>query len=1380
MWVPTTQGQTGTPLEVTPPVLQVALVAGDEATQTLALTNTGTEGVAFGIRGMGGAQEGVGPLGSGYSWTDSREMAEPFVWDDIADRGTPVSLPGDDVAVQVLPFPFLYYGVTYQNIGISPHGFLTFGTSGQFNVPTSLPSIVAPPALIAPLWHRFNPDNRLVYTYHDATHERLVVQYELEATIFPPGTTPLSGTFVFQVHLYKDGRIRFYYRDVAEELMVGTVGLQDDFRQQGVTLADKTPFLTDSLIVSWDPVPEYVTAQPSVGWLEPAQTQTVTLHVDARRVLPGVYHDTLRVATSSSAQPVVAWPLQLTVNQGGFPFRIEPGALALSLVRRQQGTTTFTLFNDDPVQAQTFQVQVRGNRAVSPLLPREREDRGTATLARRTDATALVAYSTNLLEPTRFMRFALDHAETVEPVALSPPSFAGDFLYGDDTRFYIITHPERTSSPPQLQVVDVATGQRAVVGPAQPADNGEVWTGLAADPTDGSLYGCTVYDNHISTLYTVDPATGEATAVGGIGGGDRAVVALAIDPMGQMVGLDIKRDELLRINKTTGEVVAIGPIGFDANGDQGLDYDPATGMLYLASYQPDGQQGAFRVVDPATAATTVVSMFPAGTHLGYLALPSGSFLTPDVHTGRIGPGESQQVPVTFDAGNLLAGTYETAVEVAAFDQAGRPTATVPVTFTVRSSPRITLRQTEQQFGSVAIGASVTEQLIIQNTGFDVLEVALRVNSFVFGVGDLPVEALTIPPGAARVVPLWFKPLVVGPVAETLRIESNDPVDPVLTVLLRGEGIPPPTVDLQPDALKLYAAVGYTQEQTVTLRNTGPRTTSFTVTPDTRTLDAGVMGPLLEEDFNAGIPASWSVVDHAGSGVRWRRHSAFSQGYANYTGGTGEAAMISSHAAPNTSFDATLRTPLLTAFSANLNLRFRANFITAATNRAFLNLDLSVDNGVTWSTVRRWAEDLGDTFAGPGVQVEIPLVNQLEAGDRFRLRWRYFSLERAPTDFYAQIDEVSISAPTEVLTVDVQEGTLIPGEAADIHLQFNPDGLLPGTYDVGLEVTLDEDVPGDYLPLVVRVVDETLLLVQPGRVNPNDVVTVPLRVVSPVLKEVTSYAFEIHYDSALLTFVEVETNDSRSETATGVLLAPGRVQVEGHLAASSSSSPEGVLLNLGFRGNTQLGVSPVSIQALVLNAGALAGAAEAAEVEVVPRYGDVDFDLAVTYTDAALVTRTTLNMNLSSAAARAAADVDGDGKVTQADATLIRQYVEGHIACFPAAPGCMAASGNKQVLSGDKQEELPPSFVLGRSYPNPARRVVTIPFSLAEAGPVELTIYNALGQPVRQLLNREVEAGPYTVEWNGQNDAGVAVASGVYFYRLQAGQGVATRQMVLMH
>ena len=101
--------------------------------------------------------------------------------------------------------------------------------------------------------------------------------------------------------------------------------------------------------------------------------------------------------------------------------------------------------------------------------------------------------------------------------------------------------------------------------------------------------------------------------------------------------------------------------------------------------------------------------------------------------------------------------------------------------------------------------------------------------------------------------------------------------------------------------------------------------------------------------------------------------------------------------------------------------------------------------------------------------------------------------------------------------------------------------------------------------------------------------------------------------------------------------------------------------------------------------------------------------------------------------------------------------------------------------------IPDVFDLAQNYPNPFNPVTTIDFAVPrEAGSacdglsqVKLNVYNMLGQEVNTLVNELVEPGYYTVRWNGRDENGREMASGIYFYRMTAGAFSSTRSMVLL-
>jgi hypothetical protein len=103
-------------------------------------------------------------------------------------------------------------------------------------------------------------------------------------------------------------------------------------------------------------------------------------------------------------------------------------------------------------------------------------------------------------------------------------------------------------------------------------------------------------------------------------------------------------------------------------------------------------------------------------------------------------------------------------------------------------------------------------------------------------------------------------------------------------------------------------------------------------------------------------------------------------------------------------------------------------------------------------------------------------------------------------------------------------------------------------------------------------------------------------------------------------------------------------------------------------------------------------------------------------------------------------------------------------------------------TGVEEDELPSQaggFCLSQNYPNPFNPETEISFSLPERTLVSLALYNVFGQKVRLLIDATLPPGSYTVTWDGRDEEGNRLASGVYFCRLSAGENSSTAKMILL-
>lgn len=106
-------------------------------------------------------------------------------------------------------------------------------------------------------------------------------------------------------------------------------------------------------------------------------------------------------------------------------------------------------------------------------------------------------------------------------------------------------------------------------------------------------------------------------------------------------------------------------------------------------------------------------------------------------------------------------------------------------------------------------------------------------------------------------------------------------------------------------------------------------------------------------------------------------------------------------------------------------------------------------------------------------------------------------------------------------------------------------------------------------------------------------------------------------------------------------------------------------------------------------------------------------------------------------------------------------------------------GSVTLESRTPTATLPTEFALSQNVPNPFNPSTIVAYALPKDAQVNLSIYNVLGQHVTTLVNEMQRAGQQTVIWDGTDAGGVSVASGVYFYKIRAGDYSNTKKMLLL-
>ncbi|MGC9468910.1 MAG: carboxypeptidase regulatory-like domain-containing protein [Anaerolineae bacterium] len=259
-------------------------------------------------------------------------------------------------------------------------------------------------------------------------------------------------------------------------------------------------------------------------------------------------------------------------------------------------------------------------------------------------------------------------------------AYAGDFLGDGFSTLYVIDN-----DTDELLAVDTAAATSAVVGTAGVA-SGHTWTGLMGDPTTDVLYGVST-NGSVSTLYSLNPATGAATQVANITNAS-TIIDCGINAAGELYCVDLS-DVLVKVNKSTGEGTVIGSLGVDANYAQGLDFDEVSGILYWAAYTSSGE---LRIIDLTTGASAPVGAFEGGAEIDSFAIATavtGTDLVPWLSqrpiTGTVAAANSQDVMITFDASVPEAATpgiYY--AELSIESDTPYEATSVPVTLTVQA------------------------------------------------------------------------------------------------------------------------------------------------------------------------------------------------------------------------------------------------------------------------------------------------------------------------------------------------------------------------------------------------------------------------------------------------------------------------------------------------------------------------------------------------------------------------------------------------------------------------------------------------------------------------------------------------------------------------
>lgn len=623
---------------------------------------------------------------------------------DITQIGTQI----DDDFFNILlvgnvttPFSVNFYGNTTNDLCVSARGAIVVDTSFLCGVDggnQNLPSLSVTGAGMMPLWDDFDVTSGHIYTatIGDTVGSRKYVIEWYNRVHFGgfdgnPNTDGATFEIVFDE---ASGTFAFVYDDV-------------DYTELGEDITDPGPQDCS------DGVCATIGLQAGSNPDSPSNTYSVISaslsdhsRLDWAPLSPNIFTSTATIAISAGAPVISVDPTTLTGSAGAGTSTTLPLTIGNSGDRDLLWNLYETPAADAMAQPRVLSSapagtveRVRTLNMPSPLAESSmrRGGQSDGVLGTAVPAFGQIANGSGGGD---YYTFDVPFLQSFTPILTNFPQTpfykAATFVAQDFSKQYMASTDPVIGNIATVSTTDGTITPLPQSGP--PTVAGEVWWGLKYDNWTSTLYGlgCNAdVQPYTCHLYTIDPTTGAITQGAALTGFEDPtlgvlLVDIAIDPSGQMYGVDPLGGDLIRINKTTGVGHVVGPTGILPNFAQGLDFDQSTGVLYWPSF--DGKFGILGTIDLTTGAlnrfvqSPEIFAFSIATSAGVCASPATvPWISFDVSSGTTSPTATSMVNVTLNAADLTAGVYSANVCVISNDRTNH-LLPVPVQFTVSAPP----------------------------------------------------------------------------------------------------------------------------------------------------------------------------------------------------------------------------------------------------------------------------------------------------------------------------------------------------------------------------------------------------------------------------------------------------------------------------------------------------------------------------------------------------------------------------------------------------------------------------------------------------------------------------------------------------------------------